>query len=47
MPSLQPAVFPPRFKELPSPNLELYDLDEQFSSEKYIITKAYNILELN
>lgn len=35
MPSLQPAVFPPTLKELPPPNLDLYDLDEQFASERY------------
>jgi len=34
MPALQAAVFPPALKELPPPNLDLYDLDEQFASEK-------------
>jgi intraflagellar transport protein 52 len=34
MPSLQAAVFPPTLKELPPPSLDLYDLDEQFASEK-------------
>lgn len=34
MPNLQPANFPPSLKELPLPNLELYDLDEEFASEK-------------
>jgi intraflagellar transport protein 52 len=31
---LQPAVFPPEFRDLPGPPLDLYDLDECFSSEK-------------
>lgn len=31
-PSLQPAVFPPSFRDLPPPPLELFDLDEAFSS---------------
>lgn len=31
---LQPAVFPPIVKELPPPPLELFDLDEEFASEK-------------
>lgn len=34
LPPLQPAVFPPDFRELPPPQLELFDLDEVFSSEK-------------
>lgn len=34
MPALQAAVFPPALKELPPPSLDLYDLDEQFASEK-------------
>ncbi|XP_017772530.1 PREDICTED: intraflagellar transport protein 52 homolog [Nicrophorus vespilloides] len=32
LPPLQAAVFPPSFRELPPPPLELYDLDEAFSS---------------
>lgn len=32
---LIPAVFPPILKELPPPNLELFDLDEEFALEKY------------
>uniref|UniRef100_A0A7E4WBK4 ABC_transp_aux domain-containing protein n=1 Tax=Panagrellus redivivus TaxID=6233 RepID=A0A7E4WBK4_PANRE len=32
LPSLMPAVFPPGFRELPPPQLELFDLDEAFSS---------------
>lgn len=31
---LQPAVFPPILRELPPPNLELFNLDDEFSSEK-------------
>lgn len=34
MPALQAAVFPPTMKDLPPPALDLYDLDEQFASEK-------------
>lgn len=33
MPPLQPAVFPPAFREPPGPALELFDLDEEFASE--------------
>ena len=32
---LQPATFPPILKELPPPGLELFDLDDEFASEKY------------
>ena len=32
LPSLQPAVFPPVFREPPPPALELFDLDETFAS---------------
>ncbi|KAB0804768.1 hypothetical protein PPYR_01738 [Photinus pyralis] len=32
LPPLQAAVFPPSFRELPPPPLELFDLDEAFSS---------------
>lgn len=35
LPPLQAATFPPSMKELPPPNLDLFDLDEQFSSDKY------------
>ncbi|KAJ8940638.1 hypothetical protein NQ318_020695 [Aromia moschata] len=31
-PPLQPAVFPPSFRDLPPPTLELFDLDDAFSS---------------
>ncbi|XP_041358031.1 intraflagellar transport protein 52 homolog isoform X2 [Gigantopelta aegis] len=42
LPPLQPAVFPPNFKELDPPSLELFDLDEQFSSEKVRIAQITN-----
>ena len=42
MPSLQPAVFPPSLKELPGPHLELFDLDEQFASEKTKLAQLTN-----
>lgn len=32
---LVPAVFPPILKELPPPTLELFDLDDEFASEKF------------
>lgn len=31
---LQPATFPPILRELPTPSLELFDLDDEFASEK-------------
>lgn len=34
LPPLQLAVFDPIIKDFPNPNLELFDLDEQFASEK-------------
>uniref|UniRef100_A0A8C5GMM4 ABC-type uncharacterized transport system domain-containing protein n=1 Tax=Gouania willdenowi TaxID=441366 RepID=A0A8C5GMM4_GOUWI len=34
LPQLQPAVFPPALNDLPPPMLDLFDLDETFSSEK-------------
>ncbi|XP_059149492.1 intraflagellar transport protein 52 homolog isoform X2 [Physella acuta] len=42
LPPLTPAVFPPSFRELPAPSLELFDLDEQFSSEKVRIAQITN-----
>jgi len=33
---LTPATFPPILRELPTPNLELFDLDDEFASEKYL-----------
>lgn len=35
-------VFPPQFRELPAPNLDLFDLDEQFSSEKVRLAQQTN-----
>ena len=34
---LMPATFPPILRELPPPNLELFDLDDEFASEKLFI----------
>jgi intraflagellar transport protein 52 len=34
LPPLQLAVFDPIIKDFPHPNLELFDLDEQFASER-------------
>ncbi len=34
LPPLQLAVFDPIIKDFPNPSLELFDLDEQFASEK-------------
>ncbi|XP_071429194.1 intraflagellar transport protein 52 homolog isoform X2 [Pithys albifrons albifrons] len=42
LPVLQPAVFPPAFRELPPPPLELFDLDESFSSEKDRLAEITN-----
>lgn len=42
LPSLQPAVFPPTFRDLPNPRLELFDLDEAFSSEKSRLAQITN-----
>uniref|UniRef100_A0A0B6ZRY0 Intraflagellar transport protein 52 homolog n=1 Tax=Arion vulgaris TaxID=1028688 RepID=A0A0B6ZRY0_9EUPU len=42
LPPLVPAVFSPSFQELPPPALELFDLDEQFSSEKVRIAQITN-----
>lgn len=35
-------VFPPIFSELPPPKLELYDLDEAFSSDRLQLTQFTN-----
>lgn len=40
--ALQPAVFPPSFREPPAPALELFDLDENFSSEKSRLAQITN-----
>lgn len=45
LPPLQPAVFPPQFRELEPPKLDLFDLDEQFSSEKVRIAQQTNKCE--
>ncbi|XP_072169907.1 intraflagellar transport protein 52 homolog [Diadema setosum] len=42
LPPLQPAVFPPTFRELPPPSLDLFDLDESFSSEKARLAQITN-----
>ncbi|KFQ18646.1 Intraflagellar transport protein 52, partial [Merops nubicus] len=42
LPPLQPAVFPPIFRDLPPPPLELFDLDEEFSSEKARLAEITN-----
>uniref|UniRef100_A0A182JWG9 Uncharacterized protein n=1 Tax=Anopheles christyi TaxID=43041 RepID=A0A182JWG9_9DIPT len=42
LPSLQLAVFQPIFSDLAAPPLELFDLDEAFSSEKVQITQLTN-----
>ncbi|CAG9131490.1 unnamed protein product [Plutella xylostella] len=42
LPPLQLAVFPPTFREPPPPPLELFDLDEAFSSEKSQLARLTN-----
>ena len=42
LPPLQPGVFPPVFKELPGPALDLFDLDEQFASSKTKLAQITN-----
>uniref|UniRef100_A0AAF5DG85 ABC-type uncharacterized transport system domain-containing protein n=1 Tax=Strongyloides stercoralis TaxID=6248 RepID=A0AAF5DG85_STRER len=42
LPPLQPAVFSPNFKELSPPNLELFDLDEAFSSTDVRLAQTTN-----
>lgn len=42
LPPLAAAVFPPSFRELPNPQLELFDLDEAFSSEKSRLAQITN-----
>ncbi|GAB6023615.1 Intraflagellar transport protein 52 [Chamberlinius hualienensis] len=42
LPPLQPALFPPTFRELPNPSLELFDLDEAFSSEESRLAQLTN-----
>ena len=35
-------IFPPSFCEIPPPGLELFDLDESFSSEKVRLAQLTN-----
>lgn len=42
MPALQPAVFPPCLREPPPPSLDLFDLDEQFASERLRLAQLTN-----
>lgn len=42
LPPLQPAVFPPEFRDLPPPSLDLFDLDECYSSEKVRLAQITN-----
>lgn len=42
LPPLQPAVFPPSFHEIPPPSLDLFDLDEHFSSERVRLAQVTN-----
>lgn len=42
MPSLQPAVFAPCLREPPPPALDLFDLDEQFASERTRLAQLTN-----
>jgi len=42
LPPLQPAVFPPSLREPPPPALDLFDLDEQFASEKVRLAHLTN-----
>mmetsp|Transcript_41991 Transcript_41991/g.115889 ORF Transcript_41991/g.115889 Transcript_41991/m.115889 type:complete len:452 (+) Transcript_41991:86-1441(+) len=42
MPSLQPAPFPPCLREPPPPALDLFDLDEQFASERLRLAQLTN-----
>lgn len=42
LPPLAPAVFPPSLREPPPPALDLFDLDEQFASEKVRLAHLAN-----
>ncbi|MCQ2821504.1 MAG: GldG family protein [archaeon] len=42
LPPLQLAVFDPIIRDFPVPNLELFDLDEQFAGEKTKLAQATN-----
>lgn len=41
-PPLEPALFAPTLRELPAPALDLFDLDEQFSSEAVRLAQITN-----
>ncbi|CAD5232867.1 unnamed protein product [Bursaphelenchus xylophilus] len=41
-PPLEPAVFPPCYRELPPPTLELFDLDDAFSSQEARLAQYTN-----
>uniref|UniRef100_A0A915MEN0 Regulatory protein zeste n=1 Tax=Meloidogyne javanica TaxID=6303 RepID=A0A915MEN0_MELJA len=42
MPPYQPAVFPPQFRELPQPQLELFELDDAFSTHEVQLAQLTN-----
>lgn len=42
LPPLQPAIFPPIFRDLPKPSLELFDLDDAFSSVQMRLVQIAN-----
>lgn len=42
LPPLRPAVFPPAFRELGPPALDLFDLDDCFSSEQVRLNQLTN-----
>ncbi len=42
LPPLQPAVFPPAWREPPPPALDLFDLDEHFASERVRLAQLTN-----
>jgi len=42
LPPLQPAVFPPSLREPPPPALDLFDLDDQFASDKVRLAHLAN-----
>lgn len=42
LPPLAPALFPPQIKEIPNPSLDLFDLDEGFSSDRTRMAQLTN-----
>ncbi|KAI8801523.1 hypothetical protein BJ742DRAFT_863908 [Cladochytrium replicatum] len=42
LPPLAPAIFPPVLRDLPPPSLDLFDLDEQFASERVRLAQLTN-----